>query len=63
MSIYTYSPRDWIVFPRRAKGGNEMNKKQRATLAAIFEVPTRPDVRWPDLEGLVKALNGIVAER
>jgi hypothetical protein len=40
-----------------------MNKKQRATLAAIFEVPTRPDVRWPEVEGLVRALNGIVAER
>jgi hypothetical protein len=33
-----------------------MNKRQRRTLARIFEQPTRSDVRWEELESLMRAL-------
>jgi len=39
-----------------------MNAAQRRTLQAIFERPTRADVRWSRIEGLIKALGGEVAE-
>jgi len=35
---------------------------QRKTLEAIFEKPTRTDVRWSRVEGLVRALGGEVTE-
>ncbi|MFM9972565.1 MAG: type II toxin-antitoxin system HicA family toxin [Burkholderiales bacterium] len=40
-----------------------MNKKQRKTLAAIFERPTLASVSFADIEGLVKALGGKLEER
>jgi hypothetical protein len=39
-----------------------MNAAQRKTLRAIFERPTRADVRWGKIEGLVRALGGEVTE-
>ncbi|MDZ4861019.1 MAG: type II toxin-antitoxin system HicA family toxin [Candidatus Hydrogenedentes bacterium] len=39
-----------------------MNSRQRATLKAIFEHPTRADVRWADIESLFRALGGEVEE-
>ena len=39
-----------------------MNAAQRKTLEVIFEKPTRADVQWSKIEGLVKALGGEVAE-
>lgn len=39
-----------------------MNAAQRKTLQAIFEKPTRADVRWSKIEGLVRALGGEVTE-
>lgn len=39
-----------------------MNSAQRKTLAAIFERPTRADVRWSSIEGLMRALGGEVTE-
>jgi len=39
-----------------------MNAAQRKTLEAIFEKPTRTDVRWSRVEGLVRALGGEVTE-
>jgi hypothetical protein len=39
-----------------------MNAAQRKTLQAIFEKPTRADVRWTRIEGLVKALGGAVTQ-
>ena len=39
-----------------------MNAVQRKTLQAIFEKPTRADVRWSKVEGLVRALGGEVTE-
>jgi hypothetical protein len=39
-----------------------MNAAQRNTLEAIFEKPTRADVRWSKVEGLVRALGGEVTE-
>lgn len=33
-----------------------MNKRQRRTLARIFERPTRADVRWDELAALMRAL-------
>jgi hypothetical protein len=39
-----------------------MNAAQRRTLQAIFEIPTRADVRWRRIEALVRALGGEVTE-
>ncbi len=39
-----------------------MNAAQRRTLQAIFETPTRADVRWRRIEALVRALGGEVTE-
>ena len=39
-----------------------MNAAQRRSLQAIFEKPTRADVRWSRVEGLVRALGGEVTE-
>lgn len=39
-----------------------MNAKQRKTLTAIFERPTRADVAWPDIESLLKGLGADVSE-
>ena len=40
-----------------------MNKRQRATLNAIFAKPVPQDIRWADIESLVRALDGKVEER
>lgn len=37
-----------------------MNSRQRKTLEAIFEKPTRADVRWADIISLLKALGASV---
>ena len=39
-----------------------MNAAQRKTLQAIFARPTRADVRWSRIEGLIRALGGEVTE-
>lgn len=39
-----------------------MNAAQRRTLQTIFEQPTRADVRWSKIEGLIRALRGEVTE-
>lgn len=39
-----------------------MNNKQQQTLADVFEVPVRSDVRWPDVRSLVEALGGKTSE-
>ncbi|MCC6697866.1 MAG: type II toxin-antitoxin system HicA family toxin [Candidatus Hydrogenedentes bacterium] len=33
-----------------------MNSRQRETLAALFERPTRADIRWTQVESLLTAL-------
>jgi len=33
-----------------------MNRRQRRTLARIFECPTRSDVRWDELASLLRAI-------
>lgn len=40
-----------------------MNRKQQATLDAIFARPTKADIRWSAIESLVRALGGDVSER
>jgi hypothetical protein len=40
-----------------------MNKKQQATLNAIFARPTKADIRWQAIESLIRALGGEVNER
>ena len=37
-----------------------MNRKHRATLAAVFARPARSDLRWSDVEGLIAALGGTI---
>jgi hypothetical protein len=39
-----------------------VNAAQRKTLQAILEKPTRADVRWSKIEGLLRALGGEVTE-
>lgn len=39
-----------------------MNAAHRKTLQAVFERPTRSDVRWSEIAGLVRALGGEVTE-
>ena len=39
-----------------------MNATQRKTFEAVFETPTRADVRWSRIEALVRALGGKVTE-
>jgi len=39
-----------------------VNAKQRKTLQAIFEVPTRADIRWHDVESLLRALGAELVE-
>ena len=40
-----------------------MNSAHRKVLAAIFARPTRSDIRWREIEGLLVALGGEVTER
>ena len=39
-----------------------MNRRQRRTLAAIFENPVRADVPWADIESLLRALGAEITE-
>lgn len=39
-----------------------LTRKHRRTLDRVFEEPTRSDVRWPDVEGLLRALGAEVSE-
>ncbi len=40
-----------------------MNKRQRAILEAIFASPTPADLRWSEIESLLRALGATVSER
>ena len=40
----------------------QLNAGQRKTLQLLFERPTRADVRWLRIEGLILALGGEVSE-
>jgi hypothetical protein len=40
-----------------------MNKAQQSTLRSVFAKPTRGDVRWSAIEGLIRALGGELSER
>ena len=40
-----------------------MNKRQRATLEAVFAKPVPQDIRWAEIESLVRALGGTVQQR
>ncbi len=39
-----------------------MGSKQKKTLSAIFEEPIRSDIRWNDIESLIKSLDGIIKQ-
>jgi len=39
-----------------------VNNKQRKILADIFELPTRSDVLWSDIEKLLRGLGAEIAE-
>ena len=39
-----------------------MNNKNRKTLKAIFEEPIRSNIRWNDIENLVKDLGGNIKQ-
>lgn len=39
-----------------------MNKKQHKTLELIFKKPTQADVRWADVESLLRALGAEINE-
>ncbi len=40
-----------------------MNKAQQATLNAIFQRPTKADIRWSAIESLIRTLGGEISER
>lgn len=40
----------------------KLNANQRRTLEALFETPTRANIRWDRIEALVRALGGEVTE-
>jgi hypothetical protein len=40
-----------------------VNSKHRTTLQALFERPTRADIRWADIESLIVACGGEIRER
>ena len=42
---------------------DDMNNRQKRTLAEVFENPTRQDIRWLDIQSLLKALHARVSER
>ena len=44
----------------RHPGLAKLRGKHRRTLEAIFEMPTRSDIRWADIESLIVALGGTV---
>jgi hypothetical protein len=39
-----------------------VNSKQKRTLAAIFEIPTRADIKWDDIVNLLIALDVTIKE-
>jgi hypothetical protein len=39
-----------------------MNRKNRKTLARIFERPTRPDITWPEVESLLRSCGAELRE-
>lgn len=39
-----------------------MNRKNQKTLRAIFEKPTRSNIKWQDIENLLVALGAVVSE-
>lgn len=40
-----------------------MQRKHRATLAAIFRRPVSGSIRWSDIEALLRALGAEISER
>ena len=40
----------------------KLSGRHRGTLEAIFERPTRADIRWQAVEALLRALGGVVSE-
>jgi len=40
----------------------KVNRKDRRTLAAIYEEPVRSDVAWRDIEALFRALGAVIIE-
>ncbi len=40
-----------------------MNKGQQSTLSAVFDRPTRADIRWAAVESLIRALGGEISQR
>jgi hypothetical protein len=40
----------------------QLNRRQRRTLSAIFEQPDRADIPWNDIERLLAALNAEITE-
>ena len=40
-----------------------MNKAQRETLTAIFQHPTKANIRWSAVESLIRSLGGEVSKR
>jgi hypothetical protein len=40
----------------------ELGRRQRKTLARVFQTPPRSDVRWPEVEALLGALDAELTE-
>ena len=48
--------------PARRQEPPPLTGRHRATLAAVFERPTRADIPWRSIEALFRALGGEVSE-
>jgi hypothetical protein len=59
-AVQRAQPLDKIQYCIYKKVGDWMNSKQRATLAQIFETPTRKDIPWSDVESLLRALGASI---
>lgn len=40
-----------------------MNNKHRKTLTAIYSDPVKKNIKWSDVEKLIKAMNGSIEQR
>lgn len=39
-----------------------LSRRQRKTLQQVLEAPTRSDIRWQEIESLLRALGGEISE-
>jgi hypothetical protein len=61
--ISTYAITISSLRNQKEQVSSAVNKAQQATLNAVFNRPTKADIRWSAIESLIRALGGEVTER